>query len=52
MITLSDFRLVHDRELQLFDGTRLLGKHRYDAIREENGFTDSDMAERWVLFKI
>ena len=27
-------RLVHDRELQLFDGRRLLRADRYDALKE------------------
>ncbi|XP_008476364.3 von Willebrand factor A domain-containing protein 8 [Diaphorina citri] len=29
-------RLVHDRELQLYDGTRLLRHDRYDALLESN----------------
>ncbi|CAG7731784.1 unnamed protein product [Allacma fusca] len=28
------FRLVHDREMQLFNGTRLLRADRYDALKE------------------
>ncbi len=42
-------RLVHDRELQLYDGTRLVGQERYDAIREENGWSTDDMAKRGIL---
>ncbi|KAL4221611.1 von Willebrand factor A domain-containing protein 8 [Mactra antiquata] len=42
-------RLIHDRELQLFDGTRLLGKERYDAIKNEEGLNDKQMAERNIL---
>ncbi len=42
-------RLVHDRELQLYDGTRLLRHDRYDAVRDANGLTDAEMAERGVL---
>lgn len=39
-------RLVHDRELQLFDGTRLIGKDRYEAIKKEHDLTDEDMKQR------
>ncbi|KAI0224175.1 von Willebrand factor A domain-containing protein 8 [Lamellibrachia satsuma] len=44
-------RLIHDRELSLFDGTRLLRHDRYDKIKEENKLTDEDMTNRGV-FKI
>ena len=43
---MSHCRLIHDRELSLFDGTRLLRDDRYDAIKEENNLTDQDMQER------
>ena len=46
------FRLVHDRELQLFDGSRLMGKDKYDKIKEENDLTDQDMADRSVRFTV
>ncbi|KAI0224510.1 von Willebrand factor A domain-containing protein 8 [Lamellibrachia satsuma] len=39
-------RLIHDRELSLFDGTRLLRHDRYDKIKEENKLTDEDMTNR------
>ena len=40
------FRLVHDRELQLFDGSRLINKDKYETIKQDNNLTDKDMAER------
>ena len=42
------FRLVHDRELQFFDGSRLMGKDKYEKIKEENNLTDQDMTDRSV----
>ena len=42
-------RLIHDRELQLYDGTRLIDRSKYDLIKEENGWSDSEMTERGVL---
>ncbi|KAG8240059.1 hypothetical protein J437_LFUL019626 [Ladona fulva] len=42
-------QLVHDRELQLYDGQRLLRHDRYDAIKEENKLTDEEMAKSGVL---
>jgi len=42
-------RLIHDRELQLYDGTRLMDQSKYDLIKEENGWSDSEMAGRGVL---
>ena len=39
-------RLIHDRELSLFDGSRLLRQDRYDDIKEENGYTDAIMKEK------
>ncbi|KAG0722072.1 von Willebrand factor A domain-containing protein 8 [Chionoecetes opilio] len=36
-------RLVHDRELQLYDGSRLLHAGRYDALKTKNNLTDEDM---------
>lgn len=44
-------RLVHDRELQLYDGTRLLRHDRYDSLRDNLGFTDVDLSEKGI-FKI
>lgn len=31
------YRLVQDREMQLFDGTKLLRADRYDALLNEYG---------------
>ncbi|XP_062588748.1 von Willebrand factor A domain-containing protein 8-like [Saccostrea cucullata] len=41
-------RLIHDRELQLFDGTRLLRNDRYEQIKTDNELTDQDMKDRQV----
>ena len=41
-------RLIHDRELQLFDGTRLLRHDRYDEIKANNKLTEEEMKERKV----
>ena len=46
-------RLVHDRELQLYDGTRLIGGQRYEEIRQMCGeITDQQMAEEKKVLKI
>ncbi|XP_043215151.1 von Willebrand factor A domain-containing protein 8-like isoform X2 [Amphibalanus amphitrite] len=42
-------RLVHDRELQLYDGTRLLRHDRYDDVMSELGLAPDQMTERGVL---
>uniref|UniRef100_A0A2C9MAM2 von Willebrand factor A domain-containing protein 8 n=1 Tax=Biomphalaria glabrata TaxID=6526 RepID=A0A2C9MAM2_BIOGL len=42
-------RLVHERELQLFDGTRLVSQEKYDEIKTETGFTDKDMENRNIF---
>lgn len=42
-------RLIHDRELQLFDGTRLLEHDRYEQIKTDNELSDQDMKERKVF---
>jgi hypothetical protein len=39
-------RLCLDRDIELFDGTRLLRWDRYDAIRSKAGLSDDDMAAR------
>ncbi|KAK7080894.1 von Willebrand factor A domain-containing protein 8 [Halocaridina rubra] len=41
-------RLIHDRELQLYDGKRLVRHDRYDAIKSVNSFTDQDMEAKGV----
>lgn len=42
----STNRLIHDRELQLYDGSRLLRSDRYDAIKQENSLADEDMTAK------
>ncbi|XP_064614845.1 von Willebrand factor A domain-containing protein 8-like [Liolophura sinensis] len=42
-------RLVHDRELTLFDGTRLLRHDRYEQIKETYDLTDTDMINRSIF---
>nr|KAF7423742.1 hypothetical protein H0235_009025 [Vespula pensylvanica] len=41
-------RLIHDRELQLHDGTRLLRADRYNDIKEEYKRSDEEMRESGV----
>ena len=43
---ISIFRLIHDRELTLFDGTRLLRHDKYDHLKEMEKLMDEDMAKR------
>lgn len=43
-------RLVHDRELQLFDGNRLLRHDKYDEMLRE-GWTDEELLDKGI-FKI
>lgn len=42
-------RLVQDRELQLYDGKRLLRHDRYDEIKQKHQLTDEDMSASGVL---
>ncbi|XP_076766995.1 von Willebrand factor A domain-containing protein c12.2 [Xylocopa sonorina] len=42
-------RLVHDRELQLHDGKRLIRADRYDEIKEKYNKSDADLLESGVL---
>uniref|UniRef100_A0A3B4UMV5 von Willebrand factor A domain-containing protein 8 n=1 Tax=Seriola dumerili TaxID=41447 RepID=A0A3B4UMV5_SERDU len=42
-------RLLHDRELDLYDGTRLLRWDRYQAIKEQLQFTDEQLQERSIF---
>nr|XP_031838808.1 von Willebrand factor A domain-containing protein 8 isoform X2 [Nomia melanderi] len=42
-------RLVHDRELQLHDGKRLIRADRYDEIKAEYNKSDEDMRNSGVL---
>jgi hypothetical protein len=45
-------RLVHDRELQLYDGTRLLRSDRYDEAKRLCGLTDQQMEEEQKTIRI
>ncbi|XP_049790817.1 von Willebrand factor A domain-containing protein 8 [Schistocerca nitens] len=42
-------RLVHDRELTLHDGQRLVRHDRYDEYKKRYGLTDRDLQESGVL---
>uniref|UniRef100_A0A3B3ZXK2 AAA+ ATPase domain-containing protein n=1 Tax=Periophthalmus magnuspinnatus TaxID=409849 RepID=A0A3B3ZXK2_9GOBI len=42
-------RLLHDRELDLYDGTRLLRWDRYQTLKEELQFTDQELQERSIF---
>ncbi|KAK7868613.1 hypothetical protein R5R35_008422 [Gryllus longicercus] len=44
-------RLVHDRELTLHDGSRLLRHDRYDDIKSSQNLTDNQL-EEYGIFKI
>eukprot|EP00117_Sycon_ciliatum_P049088 scpid7831/ scgid4687/ Uncharacterized protein KIAA0564 homolog len=41
-------RLLHDRELNLYDGTKLLRHDRYEHLKEQLGVSDEEMAKRGV----
>ncbi|XP_072214400.1 von Willebrand factor A domain-containing protein 8 [Excalfactoria chinensis] len=42
-------RLIHDRELTLYDGTRLLRADRYQNLKEELKIPDEKLQERSIL---
>ncbi|XP_077584586.1 von Willebrand factor A domain-containing protein 8 [Stigmatopora nigra] len=42
-------RLLHDRELDLYDGTRLLRWDRYQALKEEQNLSDEQLKQRSIL---
>lgn len=42
-------RLLHDRELDLYDGTKLLRWDRYQTLKEQLQFSDQQMQERSVF---
>ncbi|XP_028846499.1 von Willebrand factor A domain-containing protein 8 [Denticeps clupeoides] len=42
-------RLFHDRELALYDGTRLLRWDRYQALKEEVNCTDEELQQRSIF---
>jgi MoxR-like ATPase len=41
-------RLCLDRDIELFDGTRLMRWDRYDATRTRTGLSDDEMADRQI----
>lgn len=43
------FRLLHDRELSLYDGTRLLRWDRYQALKEEVQLSDEELQQRFAI---
>nr|CAD7437743.1 unnamed protein product [Timema bartmani] len=42
-------RLVHDRELQLHDGQRLIRHDRYDDLKTQNNLSDEQLRQSGVL---
>ncbi|KAL4635681.1 von Willebrand factor A domain-containing protein 8 isoform X1 [Arapaima gigas] len=42
-------RLIHDRELALYDGTRLLRSDRYQTLKEELQLSDQEMQQRSIF---
>ncbi|XP_051781637.1 von Willebrand factor A domain-containing protein 8 [Erpetoichthys calabaricus] len=42
-------RLIHDREIALYDGTRLIPADRYQSLKEVHKLTDEDMQKRSVF---
>ena len=41
-------RLIHDREIVLFDGTKLLGGDRYSEAKRHAGLNHKQMAQKFV----
>ncbi|XP_056637109.1 von Willebrand factor A domain-containing protein 8 isoform X2 [Diorhabda sublineata] len=41
-------RLVHDREMQLYDGKRLIGKNRYEILKKNYNLTELDLTQKGV----
>lgn len=41
-------RLLHDRELDLFDGTRLMRWDRYQMLKEQLQFSDQQLQDRYI----
>ncbi|MGH0149692.1 UNVERIFIED_CONTAM: hypothetical protein FKN15_025915 [Acipenser sinensis] len=41
-------RLIHDRELTLYDGTRLLRVDRYESLKEELQLSDEELQKRFL----
>lgn len=40
--------MLHDRELDLYDGTRLLRWDRYQTLKEQLQFSDEQLKERYT----
>ena len=40
-------RLIHDRELTLFGGERLMGEKVYHMLKKKTGYSDQDMQKRF-----
>ncbi|XP_013780958.2 von Willebrand factor A domain-containing protein 8-like isoform X1 [Limulus polyphemus] len=41
--------LTQNREVQLYDGTRLLHHDRFDQLKKENGFSNENLADRNIF---
>lgn len=48
MFCLTTIRLIHDREIQLFDGTRLLRHDKYDDMLA-NGYSDEQLLSKGIF---
>lgn len=48
-IFLYFYRLVHNRELQLYDGKRLISSDRYQILLDKFGLTKEQLNEKGVL---
>ncbi|XP_034614310.1 von Willebrand factor A domain-containing protein 8 [Trachemys scripta elegans] len=42
-------RLIHDRELTLYDGTRLLREDRYQSLKDELQLSDKELQQRSIF---
>ncbi|XP_050802815.1 von Willebrand factor A domain-containing protein 8 isoform X5 [Gopherus flavomarginatus] len=42
-------RLIHDRELTLYDGTRLLREDRYQSLKDELQLSDRELQQRSIF---
>ena len=41
-------RLVHDRELQLYDGTRLMSEDKFEDLKVVEGLTDGELEAKGI----
>lgn len=44
-----NYRLVHDRDLQLYDGKRLISNERYNFLIEKVGLTKEHLLEKGIF---